>query len=399
MKQLGLALQNHHDVHKRFPATSNQGNPDGVASVWWPAPGSAADTGEIPSAGYNSEAALGTTSATAGYSWIVMILPYLDEQKLFDTIAEASGDFAADAFTPYNVEGVKDGQKTGQTFSVSSAQGSAAAGKHFAAVELDAVNCPSYWGSRQVTPSDYSGKPGGDPPPAYGYPKGSARLGASGERAAISNYLAMSATHFTCMQYAKQSNLAATTTIPDGAQPPNGMLVPGTGLSLKDCFDGASRTVMLCETIEPAMNSWYDGTTAWTTALNPNTVVQFPPNKMVNANNPLGFWSAPPGSQTAINIGPMPNKSVAYCPALAGYAATPRVVSWGPSSNHTGNVVLHTAVDGSVHFVVLDIDPNVYMHFVTRAGREPESIESCGPVPATGRGLVWASLAPIGASP
>ena len=44
MKQLGLALQNHHDVHKKFPATSNQGNEGGVASVWWPTPGSGAAT-------------------------------------------------------------------------------------------------------------------------------------------------------------------------------------------------------------------------------------------------------------------------------------------------------------------------------------------------------------------
>ena len=78
LKQLGLALPNHHDVYKRFPATRNQGIAEGVASVWWPAPGSAAATGAIP-VGSATPRDAGTTSATAGYSWIVRILPYLDE--------------------------------------------------------------------------------------------------------------------------------------------------------------------------------------------------------------------------------------------------------------------------------------------------------------------------------
>ena len=108
MKQLALALQNCHDVHKRFPATSNQGNEGGVASVWWPLPGSGATTGVIPAAGYTTDA--GTTQATAGYSWIVMILPYMDETPLYDAIREASGEFAADAFTPYDVEGTGAGR-------------------------------------------------------------------------------------------------------------------------------------------------------------------------------------------------------------------------------------------------------------------------------------------------
>ena len=48
LKQLALALQNHHDVYKKFPASSNQGSAKGVASVWWPLPGSAAATGAMP---------------------------------------------------------------------------------------------------------------------------------------------------------------------------------------------------------------------------------------------------------------------------------------------------------------------------------------------------------------
>jgi type II secretory pathway pseudopilin PulG len=377
MKQLALALENYHEVHKRFPATSNQGNKGGAASVWWPSPGSGAATGAIPSAGYTTDA--GSTSATAGYSWIVMILPYMDENSLYQSISQASGKFSADAFTPYNVEGTHgDGTTTGQKFSVTMSRGGAAVAKHFAAVQLDEVACPSYSGTPTVATWEYNGtapKRGGaeSPPAAYGETSGSENLGSPAQYAVITNYVALSATHFPLMEYGAAPNVAATTTIPKGAETPNGMIVPGNGLSRSACTDGFSKTLMLCETIEPALNSWYDGTTAWTTGINPNTVGGFPPSKAVTAANPKGFWTVPAGGTTALNVGPSPNAEIVCSPSLAGNCATPRLISWGPSSNHSGGVVVHAAVDGSVHIITPDIDPTVYMRLITIAGGEPEA--------------------------
>ncbi len=116
MKQLGVALHNHHDVYKKFPPTSHQGNREGIASVWWPAPGSAAAAGEIPSLGYTKAA--GTQSATAGYSWIVRLMPYMDEAPIYNLITQASGKFQADAFTPYDVAGVLPDDPARTNFSV-----------------------------------------------------------------------------------------------------------------------------------------------------------------------------------------------------------------------------------------------------------------------------------------
>ncbi len=173
------------------------------------------------------------------------------------------------------------------------------------------------------------------------------------------------------MQYSTTPNLAATTEIPAGAEAPNGMIVPGSGLPRKACTDGASHTLMVAETIEPAMNCWYDGTTAWTTGINPNTVGPFPPTREVDpVNNANGHWIVPPGGQTALNIGP--NPKIAYCPSLESYCASPRTISWGPSSNHSGAVVAHLAVDSSVPYVAQDIDPMVYMWLITIAGGEQE---------------------------
>ena len=180
------------------------------------------------------------------------------------------------------------------------------------------------------------------------------------------------------MQYGSEPGLAATADIPEGADAPNGMIVPGTGLNMKACKDGTSKTVMICETIEPAMNCWYDGTTTWTTGINPNTVATYPPNKAVGFMNPHGFWQPPSESSMALDVGPAPNAWTAYSPALVGYCATPQVISWGPSSSHSGGVVVHAAVDGSVRILTPDGDPEIYMRMITIAGREPEALARHG---------------------
>ena len=166
-----------------------------------------------------------------------------------------------------------------------------------------------------MAPSTYEGTPGGDPPTAYGYPNGSDKLGKPAMKATVTNYVALAATHFPLMQYSYVANVAASTAIPGAAEAPNGVIVPGAGLNAKAITDGTARTLMVCETIEPAMSSWYDGTTAWTTALNPNSVATFPPSKADPApdgtSNPNRFWFVPAGGTTALNVGPGKDKKVA----------------------------------------------------------------------------------------
>ncbi len=130
------------------------------------------------------------------------------------------------------------------------------------------------------------------------------------------------------------------------------------------------------------MNCWYDGTTAWTTAINPNSMAEHAPDKVSTAidgdRNPHRTWIVPAGGSTALNVGPDPTTTIAYSPALQGYCAAPRVISWGPSSQHPEGVVVHLAADASAHPIAPDIDPTLYMHLITRAGGEPDAMPSFG---------------------
>ncbi|HTU24828.1 MAG TPA: DUF1559 domain-containing protein [Pirellulales bacterium] len=372
MKQIVLALHNYHDPNKKFPGVGFQGVAEGIASVYWPNPGSAVNPGVSPSSGYTTGGS--TSSASASYSWIVRILPYIDEAPLYNQISTASAKFTADAFTPYST--IVPG--AGTPYCMVYASGGTTVLKHFCAVQLDATACPSFTGTPQVGPSQYNGSV---PPSTYG--PNSSLLGSTPQSACVTNYVALSATHFPCMAYANEKNLAQYSSAPTGTTEqtvdlPNGMIVPGPGLSIKSCSDGTSKTLMLVETIEPAVNCWYDGTTTWTTGINPNSLSSssnYPPTRTVTSANPFGFWLDPPGGSTALNIGPQTNRLMIYGVAnMVPWATTSLPISWGPSSQHSGGVVTHAGVDGSVHGITQEIDPSVYMHLITIAGGEPDPI-------------------------
>jgi hypothetical protein len=89
-----------------------------------------------------------------------------------------------------------------------------------------------------------------------------------------------------------------------------------------------------------------------------------------------GYWIALSPATTGLNIGPSPiPTNIFQPPSLSGIPAwaVTYPISWGPSSSHSGGVVIHAAVDGSIHSITTDVDATVYMHVITRAGGEPDS--------------------------
>src|SRR5581483_3586354 len=134
---------------------------------------------------------------------------------------------------------------------------------------------------------ELSGKPPYSIPPRPGWP-------ASG--LGISNYVALSATHLARMQ--------GPTTDTSGA---DGVLVPDVNVSMRQIRDGTSRTYLVCESREPALNAWIDGGVNWVVGANPN-------NAAAPVADTKGWITLRKGA-TALNVGPPePSSPVRYLP-------------------------------------------------------------------------------------
>jgi competence protein ComGC len=259
-------------------------------------------------------------SSGSGYHWFVSILPYLGEKKSFDQMERASNGFTLSPFDP----AVKS--NTGNTPSAAS---------NFASLKFDFSRCPSQRGSQLTNAPEFA---------------------ASGPNSvAAFNYVALSATHLDCMLGDRNAGDYIV---------PNGVLIPGpTIVTFRSIVDGTSRTLILVETRERNYTSWYDGTVGWVVAGDTNA-----PKPIIDSNGSLKPHS---GSSSALNVGPSSaNPNRFYLPT-ALHSKIAIDWEWGPSSEHVGGVITHAIADGSARSLTDDIDTQLYMQLVTRAGREP----------------------------
>ena len=299
LKQIGLGLHNHHDAFRKLPAlTSSQ--------LYGTSPGS-----------------VGITSPASGFSWGARIMPFLEEITLYNQLSQNSNKFTASAFS------VQPPTGTG--------------GQPLWSVDVALYRCPSYSGPRFATAKEYVAHSGTD---ATGKTFG----------VAVSNYVALTATHLSCATSDPNSLNAIE---------PNGLIIPPTpsrtSVSIRDVVDGLSTTYMLCESRESGYSSWYDGTAGWVVAADPNGQE---PTKDSN-----GFWVTTAG--TSIQLGPWrrtPN--IVYLPA-SKLSTIQADCNWGPSSEHNSRIVNHLIGDGGVFGVDENIDPTLYLQLTTRAGAEP----------------------------
>jgi prepilin-type N-terminal cleavage/methylation domain-containing protein len=385
LKQIGLALLNHENTYKKFPLltwgtyAANTSEPNMVPStkvanwvydVWGTQPGNV-----VYSAGNH----------TAGYSWLVRLLPALEESVTYNNLSNVSKRFAYPAFS------MTGGSATGATAGPGcryAAGGTAAAPfwRHFSTIELDQVKCPSFAGDPD---SKKMGFPGWDRVRSDSATYPDARTGAGWPPSpawsvTITNYKAMAATHFACMQ--NPATLATATV--NTAEPPNGVIVPqetsaSTGTQIKAITDGTSKTIVVAESKEEDYSSWYDGTASWVVAiplagnnLSVSTGLTPQPYKIAitSGNIMTNFFQVPTGGVSAVNYGP-PMAGANFSAVGAGLrASTFTIWKYGPSSAHSGGIVLHAFGDAHVQGIDDTIDPSIYVHLSTKKGGEPDAV-------------------------
>jgi prepilin-type N-terminal cleavage/methylation domain-containing protein len=412
LKQLATAFQNCHDVQKAFPlatwanpaANGTLGVPQTFTpSLWSSLPGLGATNGNPQ----KNPTAITAATPQSGYSWMVRLLPYIEQNVAFTNMSNASNKFAYPAMM--QTGGATAVGATGGIGLRYNSGGVATAPwwRHFATIDLEEVRCPSYAGDA-ISQFDYYQNFLSQNDPQYTAWTGSGMPTPPSWGVAVTNYKAMCATHMACMSNPADPMFAAAGT-PVNHELPNGVIVPprnasSKGNGIRSVTDGTSKTILLAESKEPMWSSWYDGTTAWVVAIPPggiplSALLAGSNTTSVLTSNPAKpaqplkisvttgtttqpvYWNFLGGSEGAtgisgLNYGPKTDTKKVFAGRNSGGlqsynapAATDHW-NWGPRSDHGGGVVLHCWADAHVSGLTDDTDAALYMALVTRAGRE-----------------------------
>ena len=399
LKQLGIAAQNHHDTFRKFPLltwcnpSQNAGVPGSPGPNIGPNQDSPPPNIWATSPGFPVYS--GTTNGAAGYGWMVRLLPFMEENVLYQNISSASRKFTFPAFAMTGGKGIGVPNGPGVRYIAPGGTNPATPWwRHFSTTELDQIRCPSFAGEVNTTLAWYTQYNSQNqvnppsPPPSTPW------------AVVTTNYKAMASTHLACLQ--KPGNITQANA--KFAERPNGIIIPATdlvalnqgGIAIRSVVDGTAKTILLAESKEQNYSSWYDGTTSWVVAvpngkatdeLNQTDVGYQPvqPMKLFLQTQSSGgtqfgatnFWGYAPGSTPVLgmNYGPKVDSEQIFCQFVPGFAdptkwAANKGINWGPSSDHPA-VVMHCWADAHVSGLTEDTDPTLYLHLVTRAGREP----------------------------
>jgi prepilin-type N-terminal cleavage/methylation domain-containing protein len=309
VKQVTLSLHNYHDVYKKFPVISYNEN---------------ITQHQVGNAG--------TPPAAADFSWIVRILPYIEEGSLYNEISSDSNRFRPPptGVAPFHATNMRIGANN-------------AANLHFAQHSIASLLCPSFAGepySDNGAPATAYNSLQPKVDPVSGKPVG----------VALTNYVAVTATNKEFLV---------------GNPPqPNGTIVGGKARTMATLRDGTAKTVVIAESKEQSNSSWYDCSGTWVVALAPEFTTASNPNQ---AASPMVVTGS---ARSALNYGPQPGSSPPNPIYGRGMQGSAGVRLWGPSSDHGGDVVIHGFGDGAVRPINVDINPNMYMWLVTPNGGE-----------------------------
>lgn len=330
LKQLGLAMHNMAGVKKAFPLASTE--------KLSPSANMAGQFGDPASTDT-------VQSTSAGYSWIVQLLPYMEENAAYDQISKTSNQFRLEAFNELNV--------------LSNVTGGGADSPHMSNLQLKTLLCPSFPGDEEID-NTLAGE-------AY------LQTGLGNEKKfpAVGNYIALAGS-FIKSSSGVTLGPSIGSTNGDGVIcfPANNKTKRGIGFA--GMSDGTSKTIVATESREQGFSAWFDGQVMWGVASCPKNPV-WP--RARQASDGFFGWNDDHllNACVSMNNGRKLAEDEPYV-LDAKWAPGNADRNWGPSSAHSGGVCLHLYGDGHVDSLSDDLHPHTYIRLVTRAGREPTSV-------------------------
>ena len=158
------------------------------------------------------------------------------------------------------------------------------------------------------------------------------------------------------------------------------MLVTTRGLGFAQLSDGTSKTVLCAETREEKFSSWYSGFASYGVGAWPNSNHTEP--KGTTGTSTVVWTFQGTTGDSALNKGDRKTlattKNEKWYQDGTGKGVNPHSTTatdgraFGPSSQHP-SVVQHGWGDGRASSINDAIDPDVYLHMITRNGREVDN--------------------------
>jgi prepilin-type N-terminal cleavage/methylation domain-containing protein len=364
IKQLLVALQNHHDT---------KGGANGYLPLASTAPFRQGSSSQVQY-GLNGEsppppAGVEFGQWGDGYSWVVQILPFMEENVLYDKLST-------------QVAGQRAGRLRDAAFAGTTAKAAtqspgiapSATNPFIYSAKLAVLVCPSFLGEEEVA--------------VFGSIPTAASL-----KVATGNYMALAATHHQpsgnrdlesglpgANNAATAKDCASGAYCGNGAMPFPGLVggrVQKRGLNLSSLSDGTSHVALVTESREETFTSWYSGFASYVVGAWPNVApADYPKGQQIGGTGGPIYWNCTTnGCDTALNKGDTKGDDTKFY--FGKTVKNPhnngnRV--WGPSSRHPG-VVQHGFADAHAEGINDTADRNVYLHMITRNGREVDNAQ------------------------
>jgi prepilin-type N-terminal cleavage/methylation domain-containing protein len=398
IKQLVLACHTFADSRKTLPLASTAPFRQGLGT---------AGNNKVP---YGDATALPTTMNPTdtkvapvnyngqwgdGYSWIVQVLPYMEETTLYARITQSSTVPTPD----------KQGKLRDAAFNAnlhltdaSNTTWNATTNPYEWETKIEVLRCPSYAGEDAVAQKT-------------GFFLGTGIN--TGSQIAVGNYICLPATHILenvtpaasgsagdlasgppTAGSANSRGCAGSAYCGNGGLPFPGIVggaattttaprITKQGYSFAQLSDGSSKTVIITESREENYTSWYSGFSTYGVGAWPNKDSSNPPVGSPTNTSPIVWtFGGVATGDISLNKGDRKDDTTTAQPKWymksadnphQGSAINPAGRKWGPSSLHPG-VVQHGWGDGRGVAIQDTIEPDIYLHVITRNGRETDSI-------------------------